>query len=148
MLVVDTNVLLYAAAEGCVEHEACRSVLEELRRDPSAFYVTWGIVYEFVRVASHPKVWRKPWPAKDASGFVRALLSSRGARVLTETERHLEVAETVFGELPHLAGSLLHDSHTAVLMREHGIRRILTRDDDFRQFPFLEVLDPLGAGGR
>ena len=41
------------------------------------------------------------------------------------------------------AGNLLHDAHTAILMREHGIRRICTRDTDFNQFTFLEVIDPL-----
>jgi hypothetical protein len=28
-------------------------------------------------------------------------------------------------------------------MREHGIRRIITRDTDFHRFPFLEPVDPL-----
>jgi predicted nucleic acid-binding protein len=28
-------------------------------------------------------------------------------------------------------------------MREHGVRRICTRDADFSRFPFLEVIDPL-----
>jgi len=27
-------------------------------------------------------------------------------------------------------------------MREHGIRRIYTRDTDFHRFPFLEPIDP------
>jgi uncharacterized protein len=30
-------------------------------------------------------------------------------------------------------------------LREHGIVRICTRDTDFNQFPFLEVIDPLPA---
>jgi predicted nucleic acid-binding protein len=30
-------------------------------------------------------------------------------------------------------------------MREHGIRRLYTRDTDFHRFPFIEVLDPLAA---
>jgi hypothetical protein len=47
------------------------------------------------------------------------------------------------GELPHLAGNLMHDAHTAVLMREHGIRVIYTRDTDFHRFPFLELIDPV-----
>ena len=58
-------------------------------------------------------------------------------------ERHADVAEEVILELAHLAGNLLHDAHTAILMREHGIGRICTRDTDFNQFPFLEVIDPL-----
>jgi predicted nucleic acid-binding protein len=30
-------------------------------------------------------------------------------------------------------------------MREHGIRRLYTRDTDFHRFPFLDVIDPLAA---
>lgn len=54
----------------------------------------------------------------------------------------LVYAAEVFAELPHLAGSAMHDAQTAVLMREHGIRRIYTRDTDLHRFPFLEPVDP------
>jgi predicted nucleic acid-binding protein len=36
-----------------------------------------------------------------------------------------------------LSGNLIHGMHTAVLMREHGVARICTRDADFRRFSFL-----------
>jgi predicted nucleic acid-binding protein len=71
------------------------------------------------------------------------MLGSPGLGVLVPTERHADVAEQVITELPWLAGNLLHDAHTAILMREHGIRRICTRDTDFHRFAFLEVVDPL-----
>ena len=45
----------------------------------------------------------------------------------------------------HLEGNLMHDAHTAALMREHGIRRIYTRDTDFHRFPFLEPVDPMAG---
>ena len=44
---------------------------------------------------------------------------------------------------PLPAGNLFQDAHTAILMREHGIRRGCTRDTDFHRFPFLDVIDPL-----
>jgi predicted nucleic acid-binding protein len=72
-----------------------------------------------------------------------ALLVSRGLAILLPGERHAAVAAAVFEELPHLAGNLLHDAHTAVLMREHGVRRIYTRDADFFRFRFLDPVDPL-----
>ena len=53
------------------------------------------------------------------------------------------MAQTV-SELPDLRGNLMHDLHTAVLMRAHGISRICTRDAGFRRFPFLTVVEPLG----
>jgi uncharacterized protein len=100
---------------------------------------------EFLRVTTHSRVLRRPWSAPAAWNFVAALLASPRLAVLVPTERHADVAEEVSLELPHLAGNLLHDAHTAVLMREHGIARICTRDTDFNQFPFLEVIDPLRA---
>jgi predicted nucleic acid-binding protein len=45
--------------------------------------------------------------------------------------------------VPMITGNLWHDAETAVLMREHGIRRICTRDTDFSRFPFVEIVDPL-----
>lgn len=32
---------------------------------------------------------------------------------------------------------------TAVLMLEHGVRRIVTRDTDFHRFPFVAPVDPM-----
>ena len=143
MIVIDTNVLVYAADADSPHHVACREWLESQRRRADAWYTTWAILYEFLRVTTHPRVMRQPWNAPTAWGFVKALLASPGLGVLTPTHRHAEVAEQVLAELPFLAGNLIHDVHTAVLMREHGIRRIVTRDTDFHRFPFLEVVDPL-----
>jgi len=88
---------------------------------------------------------RRPFTVQQSWGFVSSLLDSPGLSALVPTPRHAEVAGQVFAELPHLAGNLLHDAHTAILMREHGIRRICTRDTDFHRFPFLEVIDPVTA---
>lgn len=145
MLAVDTNVLVYAADADSQFHEPCRAWLERQRALPNAWYTTWPILYEFLRVTTHPRVMRRPWNARTAWTFVSVLLDSAGLAVLIETERHSEVAREVISELPHLAGNILHDAHTAILMREHGIGRICTRDTDFARFPFLDVIDPVAA---
>jgi hypothetical protein len=120
----------------------CNAWIERRRVQPDAWYVTWSILYEFMRVATHPRVLRKPWSAGQAISFVSALLTSPGLGVLVATERHADVAARVVGELPWLAGNLIHDAHTAILMREHGVSRICTRDADFHRFPFVEVFEP------
>jgi hypothetical protein len=145
VLAVDTNVLVYAADADSQFHEPCRAWLERQRALPNAWYTTWPILYEFLRVTTHPRVMRRPWNARTAWTFVSVLLDSAGLAVLIETERHSEVAREVISELPHLAGNILHDAHTAILMREHGIGRICTRDTDFARFPFLDVIDPVAA---
>ncbi|HWP25389.1 MAG TPA: TA system VapC family ribonuclease toxin [Xanthobacteraceae bacterium] len=143
MLVVDTNILVYAADVDSQFHRPCRLWLERQRLRPDAWYTTWPILYEFLRITTHPRVMRRPWNARAAWQFVAALLASPGLGILVPTQRHADVAAAVLAELPHLAGNLIHDAHTAVLMREHGITRICTRDSDFNQFPFLQVIDPL-----
>ena len=143
MLVVDTNVLVYAADEDSPFHAPCLEWLERQRERADAWYTTWPVVYEFLRVTTHPRVMRHPWNVRDAWSFIVALMTAPGFEVLGATERHAAVVEQLIREFPHLSGNLLHDAHTAVLMREHGIRRICTRDTDFHQFRFLEVVDPL-----
>jgi toxin-antitoxin system PIN domain toxin len=143
VLVVDTNVLVYAADGDSPHHARCREWLEQRRQQVDAWYGTWAVVYEFLRVVTHPRVMRRPWTAREAWDFVLALLASPGLGMLVPTSRHAAVARQVLDELPFLAGNLMHDAHTAILMREHGIRRICTHDTDFHRFPFLEVIDPL-----
>ena len=142
MVVVDTNVLIYAADADSPFHGACRGWIERQRERPDAWYTTWAILYEFLRVTTHPRVMRRPWSVTESWSFVSALLASPGLSVLIASERHADVAADVLTELPHLSGNILHDAHTAILMREHGVRRICTRDTDFHQFRFLEVIDP------
>jgi toxin-antitoxin system PIN domain toxin len=143
VLAVDTNVLVYAADAHSQFHSACHEWLDRQRRRSGAWYVTWPIIYEFLRVATHPRIMRRPWTAPEAWQFVASLLASPGIDVLVPSQRHADVASEVLSELPHLAGNILHDAHTAILMREHGIRQICTRDTDFSRFPFLEMVDPL-----
>lgn len=143
MFVVDTNILVYAANLAAPEHPVCRRQLEAWRRGPLPWAVSWAILYEFLRVVTHPRVFAEPWSLEEAWRFVRAVLASPRLQVLTETPLHAEIAAAVFEEVGPLAGNLLYDARTAILMREHGIRRIYTRDTDFHRFPFLEVVDPV-----
>ncbi len=143
MFVVDTNVLVYAADRGASEHARCRELLLGWRAQAQPWHVTWGIIYEFLRVTTHARVFRRPWSPRDAWGFVEALLAAPALELLVESERHAEVLAGLVSEVPRLSGNLLHDAHTAALMREHGLRTIYTRDTDFHRFPGIEVRDPL-----
>ena len=123
-------------------HSRCRETLEKWRRLDSPWYATWGILYEFLRVITHPRVFRHPWTAQHAWGFIEAILGSPSFGLLVPSPRHFEVAADVVKKSTFLRGNLLYDAQTAILMREHGIERIYTRDMDFHRFPFLEPVDP------
>ena len=69
-MVIDTNILVYAAEIDSEFYVECRELLEDFRIDPSPKYLTWGICYEFIRVATHSHVLRTPWTSQDASKFI------------------------------------------------------------------------------
>ena len=64
MFVVDTNVLIYGAEKSCNEHAHCRDRINGWRGQAESWFLTWGIVYEFVRVTTHPRVFVRPWGSK------------------------------------------------------------------------------------
>ena len=116
---VDTNILAYAVNRDGEEHGVAVRALEGWLSDAIPWAVTWSIVYEFLRVVTHPRIFRRPLAADEA--------------LLRSTVR----------DLGRPAGNLFHDLHTAVTMREHGVAEIMTADTDFRKFPFLTVTNPL-----
>jgi predicted nucleic acid-binding protein len=63
VLAVDTNVLFYAADAD--------SQFQRQRSRPDAWYTTWGILYEFLRVTTHLRVMRRPWNASAAWEWFR-----------------------------------------------------------------------------
>lgn len=142
MLAIDTNVLLYAADQDSEFHERCVDLLQSLRSSSAPSFLTWNVCYEFLRVATHTRVFARPWTTPTAWRFLDALLAAPGFTILTPTERHRDVLAQTLAELPQTRGNLVHDLHTAVLLREHGVGRICTRDTDFHRFPFLTVMDP------
>ncbi len=145
MLVIDTNVLVAAANRDLDFHDPCRRVVERCRSGTSPWYLSWPICYEFLRICTHPNVLPRPWSLGSTWNFLKTLLDSPTAGVLLPTNRHRELLSQLIAEVPHLAGNILHDVHTAVLMREHGIREICTRDTDFHRFPFVKVIDPVAG---
>lgn len=142
-MVFDTNVLIYAVDQDSPFHSPCRDSVLQARDDPSPAFLTWNVCYEFLRATTHARASVSPWTTLEAWDFLEVLLNSPGFDLLVPTQRHAAVLTRILKELPDVSGNLVHDLHTAVLMREHGISRICTRDTDFHRFPFLEVVDPL-----
>ena len=142
MFVVDTDILVYASDPDAELHRTCRERLEDWGAHLSPWYVSWPICYEFLRICTHPRVFRKPWPIAAGWEFLEVVLARPSAGTLLPTAQHLAVLGDVIRDVPQVRGNVLHDVHTAVLMREHGIKEIYTCDMDFHRFAFLRVLDP------
>ena len=136
MLAVDTNVLVYAADADSQFHGACRDWLERQRARPDAWYTTWASLYEFLRVTTrascdgHGAHGRRGTSLPRCSPRQASQFLPRHNGTPTSPKRLFWSCRT----LPAICST----TRTPILMREHGIGRICTRDTEFNRFPFLE----------
>jgi len=144
-VLIDTNILLYAVNQDAPQHEAARLLLAK-RRAAGGFCVTWSVLYEFLRVATHPRVFASPLTPEVAFAVVAGLADDPRIDVLGEPPRHAAVLRGVLDDCPPLRGNRYHDAHIAATMREHGVTNIATADRHFRLFSFLSCHDPTRDG--
>jgi len=146
--VIDTNILLYLANRDCLEHDPAREFMATVAASQSQWFLTEGICYEFLRVATHHRVFPAPLSAGQALDFIHTLLAWPQLTVLQPTARHWGALQVLVNSLHHPTGNLFFDLRTATLMRENGVRTIHTADADFFQFPDLTVVNPLQSKAR
>lgn len=139
-IAVDANVLVYAHRRESPRHAAAVERLKELAGAPRPVAIPWTVVYQFLRVVTHARVFDPPSSLDMAWRFCEDVFSFPGAMLLAETERHAEVLGGLLAEVSP-RGNLVHDAHIAAVMLEHGVRDILTTDADFRRFPGIRVVD-------
>ena len=141
MKAVDTTILIYARRGESPHHSQAVNLLQSLATGSEPWVLPWPCVYEFLRVVTHPRVFRPPTPLGEAWKAVGLLLDSPSIVPIAEGDRHRQIIADLLGRTP-VTGNALHDAHIAALLIEHGIQEILTADEDFRRFVTLKVTNP------
>jgi len=144
---IDANLLLYASDEDSSHHERAVGVLDAVALGPELVYLFWPTVMAYLRIATHPAIFRRPLSHADARANVGSLLELPHLQAIGEDDtfwhRFAEVADDVAP-----TGNLVPDAHLVALMLENGVRTIWTRDRDYRKFTGIRVHDPFAAGQR
>lgn len=141
MIALDTNILVYARRQEAPHHREALRLLTELAEGAAPWALPWPCVYEFLRVVTHHRLFQPPTPLEAALEDLESLLDSPSLTLLGEGPSHTaHFRETVLAG--DAVGNLVHDAHIAALLREHGVRELLTLDRDFARFPGLRVRNP------
>lgn len=144
MRVVDVNVLIYAHRADAEDHERYLSWLDTARLGDEPLGLSDVVLSGFLRVVTHPKVFKRPSTLGTALAFVDALRSSPSAMRVTPGERHW----SVFDELCRATGArgnAVPDAWLAALAIEHRALWV-TADRGFGRFPGLRWEHPLDGG--
>jgi predicted nucleic acid-binding protein len=102
---------------------------------------------EFLRVVTHPKIFKPPSTMEIALEALTGLLDSPTVQILSSGPRFPELfAETI--RKAQIRGNLVFDAQIAALCLEHAVEGLLTLDRDFSHFPEIRVIkleEPFGS---
>jgi len=142
VLLLDLNVLVYAHRADATDHARYREWLERVLADEPAFGISELVLSGFIRVVTHPKVFRDPSPLERAVSFAETLRDHPNCILVAPGRQHWDI----FARLCRTAGAkgnLVADAYLAALAIEHGAEWITT-DRDYSRFPGLRYRHPLG----
>lgn len=116
---IDTNIFVYAHISDFGEHAVVRRFLKEQLAKPEAFCLSWQILYEYLR---DPR-----------------------CQILQEMPKHFASLCEAQNNLPSLKANELYYCHYATILKENGVKMLLTCDADFLKYDFLQVINPMHA---
>lgn len=141
MLAPDVNVLVYAHREDLPEHQGCRRWLETTVAGDAAFGLFEPVLSGFVRVVTHPRVFKTPTPLGTALAFTAELRAQPNCIHVRPRERHWAIFERLCRE-SGAKGNLVADAYHAALAIESGCEWVTT-DRDYSRFEGLRWRHPL-----
>jgi toxin-antitoxin system PIN domain toxin len=143
VILVDANLLLYAANHDAPEHQAARSWLDERLNGTVRVGLPWPSLLGFVRIASNPAVLRRAVAPAAAWRQVRQWLACEIVWIPLPGTEHADVLFRLL-DRPGMSSRLVPDAHLAALAIEHGLT-LCSTDGDFARFPGLKWENPLAA---
>lgn len=138
MIAVDTNVLVYAHREELPQHATACKVVTALAEGDAPWGIPVFCLAEFVRVATHTRLFDPPYTAVEACAAVERIAESPSLRILHPGPRFMPLFLEAVREA-NAIGNLVFDAQIVAVCREAGVSRLLTEDRDFarfRKFPF------------
>jgi toxin-antitoxin system PIN domain toxin len=141
MRLVDVNVLVYAFRADAPDHAAHRAWVQALLDSHEAYAVSDHVLAGFLRVVTHPKVFRPATPLKAALAFALAFRDRANAVPLAPGARHWGIFTRLCREA-NARGNLVPDAWLAALAIESGCE-FVTTDRDYARFPGLRWRHPL-----
>ena len=143
MILVDTNILLYAEDKLSPLNEEARQWWDIQLSGEFPVCLCWPILSSFIRISTNRMIFEHPLTAKQAITRVQSWIDQPCTRLINPTESHWRIFQTMLIE-GQAKANLVADAHLAALAIEHGCV-LYSTDSDFSRFPRLKWKNPLRA---
>ena len=140
-MIIDANVLLYAANASAPAHPVAKRWLQDALNGPTQVGLPWQSLTAFLRLSTSPRSYPKPLTPGQALTQIDAWLASPTAWIPTEGAQHLSIVTDLL--VSHgITGPLVMDAKIAALAIEHGVE-VVSTDGDFARFTEIRWRNPL-----
>lgn len=140
-MLVDANILLYAADDRSQFHGVAKEWLETALNGTRRVGLPWVSLAAFMRIATNPRAFTDALTPTEAWEFVEAWLDAPMAWVPSPGPGHHEILRRFTIDLDLRAG-LVSDAVLAAICLEHGLT-IVSADSDFARFTELAWHNPV-----
>jgi len=140
-MLVDANILLFAADRTTNFHSAASSWLTRVLNGPVRVGLPWQSLGAFLRIGTNPRAYERPLTPDEAWSYVEDWLAADASWIPGPTERHAEVLGSLIVSY-QLGGNLVSDAQMAALAIEHGLT-VCSADTDFARFGEIRWENPL-----
>ena len=141
MILVDTNLLLYAINADAVQHHRAARWLNEQFVDTSRIGLPWHSLLGFVRLASNRQMHPASMTVEAAWAVVLGWLGAANVWIPQPTTRHAEVLDALIAST-NVGSRAVMDVHLAALAIEHDLT-LCSADHGFARYPKLRWTNPL-----
>ena len=141
MLLCDVNVLVYAHRTDAPEHKRYAAFVNEMLTSSSTFGLSNLVLSGFLRVVTHPRVFKKPSPLSAALTFVETLQAAPNAAPVIPGPRHWLIFRELVAK-QRLRGNEIPDAYLAAIAIEAGAEWA-SSDRGFARFEELRWRHPL-----
>lgn len=143
MRCIDVNVLVYAHRPESPDHDRYATWLQDARVGDEPLGLSDLVLSGFVRIVTHPRVFKEPTPLASALAFVDALRATPNALEVAPGHRHWGIFVNAC-RTADARGNLVPDAYLAAMAMERGATW-WSADRGFSRFPELKWRHPLGA---
>jgi len=141
VILPDVNILVYAYRAEAVNHADYGRWLEQLANADEPFALSAVVLSGFVRIVTHPRIFRPPSPIDDALGFAEDLIGQPNCVMVHPGPRHWDIFSRLCLDRG-IKGNLVPDAFLAALAIEQGCE-LVSADRDFARFEGLRWRHPL-----
>ncbi len=141
MILVDANLLIYAANKDAPMNRKAKVWLESTMSGPDTVGFSWTVLLAFLRLTTRPGLFVRPLALGTAFDLIGSWLEQPSAVIVDPGPQHLRIVRELL-EPMGAGGNLTSDAHLAALAIEHGAE-LCSSDTDFARFHGLKWSNPL-----